>query len=75
MNSYISDPAVWSRIQFAFTSFLADVPESEQAALLRELIALEIDYRRRLGEPATPKPSAGAAKRLSGKSLRGGTRH
>jgi hypothetical protein len=35
--------------------FVAAVPESEQAALLRELITLDLDYRRRLGEAPQPE--------------------
>jgi hypothetical protein len=34
----------------AIEGFLADVPDSDHAALLRELITLDIDYRRRRGE-------------------------
>jgi hypothetical protein len=33
--------------------FLGDTPEPERSALLRELIALDIDYRRRAGENPT----------------------
>jgi tetratricopeptide (TPR) repeat protein len=33
--------------------FLSDTPEPERSALLRELIALDIDYRRRAGENPT----------------------
>jgi serine/threonine-protein kinase len=35
--------------------YLGEVPESEQPALLRELLPLEADYRRRLGEDPRPE--------------------
>jgi serine/threonine-protein kinase len=38
----------------AIEAFLADAPASARAAALRELLALEVEYRRRDGE--TPKP-------------------
>jgi serine/threonine protein kinase/WD40 repeat protein len=44
-----SDPAQRPRIE----TFLATVPESAQPTLLRELVALEIDLRRRAGEDAS----------------------
>jgi serine/threonine-protein kinase len=34
--------------------FLGELPEPERSALARELIALEIDYRRRAGEDPPP---------------------
>jgi hypothetical protein len=40
--------------------FLAEVPEAERSALLRELLALELEYRRRKHEPWSLNSSSGA---------------
>jgi tRNA A-37 threonylcarbamoyl transferase component Bud32 len=47
--------AAWRAGQHpAIETFLAEVPASARAAVLRELIAMEVEYRRRNGETPTP---------------------
>src|SRR6516162_9481867 len=38
----------------AIEDFVADTPEPERTALLRELVPLDVDYRRRHGEEPQP---------------------
>jgi serine/threonine protein kinase len=37
--------------------YLGDTPEPERSALLRELVALDVDYRRQAGEDPEPAPA------------------
>jgi WD40 repeat protein len=52
--------AAWQAVRGAgawpvIEAYLGNAPEPERAALLRELLALELDYRKRRGERPTPE--------------------
>jgi serine/threonine protein kinase len=49
--------AAW-RQRPALENYLGDVPEAERPALLRELILLDMEYRRRLGDEPRPEEYA-----------------